>query len=130
MFFEMTYQIRVPDFKKGYKWYETFLKKASDFVPNEGFAEWEIVPGCWLQLAEGKPADASGPLRLAVKDILAEQERVIQDLKVKPFEIFSSPGVPVKWGTFTDPWGNRLGFFEYLDKEEESNRIKTILGED
>lgn len=75
LFFEMTYQIRVNDIKIGANWYQTFLKKAPDFIPHDGFVEWEVVPGCWLQVAEGTTSSGSGPLRLAVKDIEAEKSR-------------------------------------------------------
>nr|WP_144924691.1 VOC family protein [Paenibacillus bovis] len=118
MFFEMTYQVRVTDIEEGHKWYQTFLQKEADFIPHDGFVEWEIVPGCWLQVAEGEPASGSGTLRLAVKDLAAEKERLIDVLKVEDFEIFSREEVPVKWCTFSDPWGNRIGLFEYIDKKE------------
>jgi hypothetical protein len=128
MIFEMTTQVRVTDIKEGHKWYEKLLNKKPDFIPHEGFVEWELIPGCWLQVAEGTPSEASGPLRLGVTDIVAERDRLVKELDVDDFEIYSREEVPVKWGTFTDPWGNRLGFFEYLDKTEENDRIKTILG--
>ncbi|WP_242273573.1 VOC family protein [Bacillus cereus group sp. BfR-BA-01310] len=128
MFFEITVQIRVPTIKEGHSWYKTLLSREPDFIPHEGFIEWELIPGCWLQVAEGTPSEGSGPLRLAVKDIEVEQKRVVEELNIEKFEIFSRDEVPVKWGTFTDPWGNRLGFFEYLDKNEQNERIKTILG--
>lgn len=128
MFFEMTYQVRVPDIKEGQKWYEIFLNKAPDFIPHDGFAEWELIPGCWLQVAEGTPAEGSGPLRLAVKDIKGEKERLVCDLNVENFEILSRQEVPVKWASFTDPWGNRIGLFEYISKSEEKERINTIWG--
>lgn len=51
----------------------------------------------------------------------------MNELNIDNFEIHSRQEVPVKWGTFTDPWGNRLGFFEYLDKNEELVRMKTII---
>jgi len=127
MFFEMTYQVRVTNIEEGHKWYQTFLQKEADFIPHDGFVEWEAVPGCWLQVAEGKPSTGSGPLRLAVKDLASEKERLIDELKVEDFEIFSREEVPVKWCTFSDPWGNRIGLFEYIDKKEEAIRIKTIL---
>ena len=127
MFFEMTYQVRVTDIEEGHKWYQTFLQKEADFIPHDGFVEWEVVPGCWLQVAEGEPSTGSGPLRLAVKDLAAEKARLIDELKVEDFEIYSREEVPVKWCTFSDPWGNRIGLFEYIDKKEESIRIKTIL---
>lgn len=129
MIFEMTAQVRVANINKGQKWYETLLNKKPDFIPHAGFAEWELIPGCWLQVAEGMPTQGNGPLRLGVTNIEAERNRIIKELNVEKFEIYSRPEVPVKWGTFSDPWGNRLGFFEYLNKNEEEKRIKTILGE-
>ncbi|MBP3039153.1 VOC family protein [Bacillaceae bacterium Marseille-Q3522] len=129
MIYEMTVQIRVTDINKGQKWYQTLLQKEPDFVPHEGFAEWELIPGCWLQVAEGIPTNGSGPIRFGVMDIVAERERIAKELQVDKFEIFQRKEVPVKWGTFTDPWGNRLGFFEYLNDEEKNERINTILGD-
>ena len=124
----MTIQIRVTEIEEGHRWYAILLNKEPDFIPHEGFLEWELIPGCWLQVGEGTPTEGSGPLRLGVKDIEAEQERVAKELNVDNFEIYSRAEVNVKWGTFTDPWGNRLGFFEYLDKIEQNERIKTVLG--
>jgi len=111
----MTIQIRVTDIGQGMNWYRTLLSKAPDSIPHDGFVEWELMPGCWLQVAEGLPAEGSGPIRLGVKNLEAERDRIIQQLNIEPFEIYSREEVPVKWGTFSDPWGNRLGFFEYLD---------------
>ena len=128
MIFEITYQVRVTDINVGQRWYEIFLNKTPDFIPHEGFAEWELIPGCWLQVAEGTPSRGSGPLRIGVKDIMSEKERLYRELKVDHFEIFSRPGVPVRWGGFTDPWGNGIGLFEYINKTEEGERITTIFG--
>ncbi|MBE5396498.1 VOC family protein [Brevibacillus borstelensis] len=128
MIYEMTVQVRVPDIKEGQKWYQTLLKKEPDFIPHEGFAEWELIPGCWLQVAEGAPADGSGPIRFGVADIEAERDRLRRELHIESLEICSRKEVPVKWGTFSDPWGNRLGFFEYLNETEKKERIKAILG--
>ncbi|WBL16764.1 VOC family protein [Sutcliffiella sp. NC1] len=128
MIFEMTTQVRVSNLKEGQKWYETLLNRKPDFIPHEGFAEWELLPGCWLQVAEGTPADGSGPLRFGVSNIEAERDRLVKMLKVPSFDIHSRPEVPVKWGTFTDPWGNQLGFFEYMNKNEEQERVNKILG--
>ena len=128
MIFEITIQVRVTDFKEGRMWYETLLNKEPDYIPHDGFVEWEIIPGCWLQVAEGTPSKASGPLRLGVTNIIAERDRLVKEIGIENFEIFSREEVSVKWGSFTDPWGNQLGFFEYLDKKEETNRLKTVLG--
>ncbi|MGV3487529.1 MAG: VOC family protein [Tuberibacillus sp.] len=128
MFYEVTIQIRVTDYEQGRKWYETLLKKKADFIPHGGFSEWELIPGCWLQVSEGEPAQGTGSLRLGVMNIEAERERVYKELNVAPFEIFSREEVPVKWGTFTDPWGNRIGFFEYINEKEKYETIKRVLG--
>lgn len=127
MIFEMTYQAHVSDLIDGQKWYETLLNKGPDFVPHEGFVEWEITPGFWLQVAEGEPTMGSGPLRWAVEDIAQVKNRLVKELNIENFEIHSRAEAPVKWGTFSDPWGNRLGFYEYHNKEEERERIKTVL---
>ena len=73
MIFELTIQVRVTDFKEGRQWYETLLNKKPDYIPHDRFAEWEIIPGCWLQVAEGIPSEASGPLRLGVTNIKAKK---------------------------------------------------------
>ena len=85
-------------------------------------------PRFWLQVAEGIPSEASGPLRLGVTDIIAERDRLVKELGIDEFEIYSRKEVSAKWGTFTDSWGNQLGLFEYLNKKEENERIKSILG--
>lgn len=127
MIFELTMQIRVSNIAEGQKWYEILLNKKPDFIPHEGFAEWELIPGCWLQVAEGHPTEGNGPIRLGITNIEVEKTRFIKELNIESFEIHSRPEVPVKWGTFADPWGNQLGFFEYMDKTQEQERIKTIL---
>ncbi|GAA0493686.1 VOC family protein [Salinibacillus aidingensis] len=128
MFFEMTIQMRVDDFLKGRLWYIKLLQRQPDFEPHEGIAEWEIVPGSWLQLAEGTPGKDSGPLRLGVEDIETERHRLVSELDVDEFSIYTRDEVPVHWATFLDPWGNRLGLFEYKNKLEEKDRIQTVLG--
>ncbi|MCU9614894.1 VOC family protein [Caldibacillus lycopersici] len=128
MIFEMTTQLKVASITDGQAWYEILLNKKPDFIPHAGFAEWQLLPGCWLQVAEGTPAVGNGPLRFGIANIEAERERLIEQLKIERFEIHSRPEVSVKWGTFSDPWGNQLGFFEYFDKREEQERIKAIIG--
>jgi hypothetical protein len=128
MIYEMTYQVRVVDFEEGKKCYKTLLNKGPDYIPHEGFAEWELIPGCWLQVAEGTPSEGSGPIRLGVSSIETERNRMILELGVDSFEIYSREEVPVKWATFTDPWGNQLGFFEYISEKDKNDKIRTILG--
>ena len=128
MIIEVTVQVRVSDFEQGLQWYRTLLNRDPGYTPHDGFAEWELVPGIWLQVAEGAPTPGSGPLRLGVTDLEAERDRVVAKLGIEPFEIFSRPEVNARWATFMDPWGNRLGFFEYLDKREEAETVAKVLG--
>lgn len=128
MIFEMTIQYRVLDFEKGQAWYTTLIGREPDFIPHQGFAEWELIPGCWLQLAEGEPGVRNGPLRLGVVDLMEMKTQLMTQLEIEDFDIHSRQEVPVKWATFSDPWGNLLGLFEYQDKEEQQERIKTISG--
>ncbi|WP_010677105.1 VOC family protein [Bacillus timonensis] len=128
MVFEVTTQVRVSNIEEGQKWYETLFHRKPDFIPHDDFVEWKLIPGCWLQVAEGTLTEGNGPLRLGVTNIEAERERLIKELQIDYFEIHSRPEVPVRWGTFSDPWGNLIGFYEYLDKAEEQKQINTILG--
>ncbi|QOR67898.1 VOC family protein [Cytobacillus suaedae] len=126
MFYEMTVQVRVSSMIEGQKWYKTLLNRKPDFVPHEGFAEWELFPGCWLQVAEGTPSEGSGPIRLGVKDINVERDRLVSELGIERFEINGRKEVPVKWATFSDPWGNMIGFFEYVNREEMEEKISRL----
>lgn len=126
MIYEMTIQLRVSEFEKGQHWYTTLLKRDPDFIPHEGFAEWELLPGCWLQVAEGVPSIGSGPLRLGVESIENERNRILTELGVPFFELHAREEVPVKWATFSDPWGNQIGFFEYINEDEKNERIRMV----
>ncbi|MBM6619192.1 VOC family protein [Bacillus suaedaesalsae] len=123
MVYEMTFQFQVADFKSGVTWYSILLNRKPDFTAHDGFAEWELLPGCWLQIAHGHPSGNSGPLRLGVFSIEEERDRMVKEFGIEFFDIQSREEVPVKWATFSDPWGNRIGFFEYIDEGEKQNKI-------
>ncbi|MBH0161682.1 VOC family protein [Fictibacillus sp. 26RED30] len=127
MIYEMTVQVRVSNMEDGQKYYEILLNRQPDFTPHEGFAEWELLPNCWLQVAEGTPTVGNGPLRLGVVDLHAERKRLMDVLHIEEFEIFERVEVPVKWATFSDPWGNRLGLFEYKDSEALNEKLRQVV---
>nr|WP_093137225.1 VOC family protein [Salinibacillus kushneri] len=130
MLFEITIQFRVDDFPEGRSWYERLFQRKPDFEPHAGIAEWEMIPGSWLQLAQGTPIKGSGPLRLGVPDIEREKDRLIRELEVENFTVNTRDEVPVYWATFADPWGNDLGLFEYKNKGDERERVSVILGKE
>lgn len=109
---KITIQVRVTDFELGSLWYERLLQRPPDFIAHENFIEWEIVPNCWLQVSKGEPAIGSGPLRIGVKNVEKELQRVVTHLQIDPVIIFKREGVPAAWCTFEDPFGNKIGFFE------------------
>lgn len=125
----MTVQIRVADSAAAQEWYSTLLNRDPDIIPHDGFLEWQLLSACWLQVVEGTPAVASGPLRLGIMDIEAERTRLMQQLNLEYFEIYQREEVPVKWAIFADPWGNQIGLFEYINSTEKYLRIKRIVGE-
>lgn len=111
-FSSVTFQVKIPNFKNGLAWYIKLLDRKPNFIPHEGFAEWEIAPSAWLQVGEGTP-EIGRPIRFGVEDIKKERERITNELNVKVSKIVLVPGV-VLWCDFLDPFGNKLGFFQDL----------------
>lgn len=111
----VTNQVKVNDFREGRDWYVKLLGRLPDFMASDDFHEWEIVPGSWLQVAEGNPQTGNGPIRFGVTNLQQERERLTQELDVQVSEIEKVEGV-VAWVNFTDPFGNKLGFFQDLSE--------------
>jgi catechol 2,3-dioxygenase-like lactoylglutathione lyase family enzyme len=103
---------KVPDIAAGVFFYSQLLGRKPDFELHEDFKEWELVPTCWLQLAEGTP-EPTGRLRLGVDNIENARERVQRELGVVCSEVGGISGLAV-WCNFPDPWGNHLGLFQDL----------------
>jgi len=118
----VTFQVRVSDYSKGIEWYSMILGRPADFNPHEGhddfsgFSEWEIIKksNCWLQVAEGDPTPGSGPIRLGVDDLEMEVGRVAPILDGYLPDIHTTPDGKVRFCTFEDPFGNRIGFFQEI----------------
>jgi predicted enzyme related to lactoylglutathione lyase len=112
----MTVQFFVPDFKAGFEFYSTLIGTEPDFQPSDEFAEWEVVPCCWIQVGRGH-AMPTYPVRLCVADIAASVDRVEADLGVQCTDVIRIPGL-MAFCNFKDPWGNNLGLYERLVDEE------------
>lgn len=111
-----TIQLFVPDFKAGVEFYSKLLGRSADFEPHHDFVEWEVFPGFWFQLAEGKPRPTY-PIRFRVEDIEAECQRVERELEVVCSGVTRISGL-VAFCNFTDRWGNNLGFYQRLFAEQ------------
>lgn len=109
----VTNQVKVLNFKVGREWYVKLLGREPDFMGSDNFHEWELIPGCWLQVAEGDPETGNGPIRFGVQNIVEERNRLIEQLKIEVSEIETIEGV-VSWINFYDPFGNKLGLFQDL----------------
>jgi predicted enzyme related to lactoylglutathione lyase len=112
----LTIQLGVADFPAGVRFYSGLLERPPDYEPHEDFVEWELFPGCWLQIAEGEPRPTY-PVRLRCPDVEAERARVRRELGVTPSPVKRVTGV-VALCNFHDPWGNRLGLYERLFTDE------------
>ncbi|WP_164669770.1 VOC family protein [Virgibacillus doumboii] len=110
----VTFQVRIADYEQGMGWYEKLFNRKPDFIPHEDFAEWEIVPDAWLQVAKGNPTEGNGPLRLGVEDIEKERERLMNELDIEIESVNTREGVPAAWCSFEDPYGNRIGLYQDL----------------
>ncbi|WP_456276645.1 VOC family protein [Bacillus sp. AK128] len=110
----LTIQVRVNDFNKGVNWYTTLFDREPDFTPHDHFVEWKLTNDTWLQVSKGEPSQNSGPIRLGVKDIHLERERISKVLHIEIEPVQTRKGVPAAWCTFSDPWENRIGLYEDL----------------
>ena len=113
----VTFQVRVSNYEKGLNWYKALFNRDPDFIPHDGFAEWELLKGTWLQVAKGEPTKENGPLRLGVEDVedvYVERNRLINQLGIEIEEVNTRGGVPAAWCSFKDPDGNQIGLFQEL----------------
>lgn len=123
----MTYQVRANDFEAAKEWYSIFFGRPPDILPHEGFAdqlgfcEWELISGptLWLQVAEGSPAVGSGPIRFGVDDIIAALDRLVPLLGPERPNVGQTPDGKVRFCTFEDPFGNRIGFYEEINHSSQ-----------
>ena len=111
----VTMHVRVPNAIEAAAWYERFLERPPDFVPFAGFAEWELTPGCWLQLAQPRPRPTAARVRFGVADLRHESDRIRRDLGVTISEVqfFEDQ---VAWCDFADPYDNPIGLVQDLTK--------------
>ncbi|HEX7057709.1 MAG TPA: VOC family protein [Bacilli bacterium] len=111
----VTVGIPVKDIQEAVTWYERIFGTVTGFEPVPGIREIEINPGFWLQLLEVDEINpGQGIVRFGVFGIEAERERLLR-LNIEVGPVHRINGV-VAYCNFCDPYGNRLGLYETLEK--------------
>jgi len=104
-------EIAVRDIAKSREWYSRLLGKGPDLEPFPGNVEFK-VGGAWLQIVQGTVGTSGWALRLEVRDLHRERER-LRSAGVDAEEIATVPSV-IRYFGIRDPDGNELMFFEVL----------------
>jgi predicted enzyme related to lactoylglutathione lyase len=102
-------EIKVRDLPKSREWYSLLFGKDIDLQPFEGNLEWKIA-GAWIQISKGEPKPSTWGLRIEVKDIHRERER-LRKAGVAAKEVKGVPGTD-SFFTIRDPDDNDIWFFQ------------------
>lgn len=113
----LTIQLYVPidDAPAAREHYATLFGREPDFQPHDDFFEWAPIVGqeCWVQVAGHRdPAPLTNRIRFRVRDLLAAVA-YLDDRGIAHSQPSQLPGV-VAFVDFTDPWHNRLGYYQDL----------------
>lgn len=112
-----TLQVYVPtdETAAARSFYSSLFGREPEFEPHDDFFEWAPIPGqeCWFQVSGKDPASPLlNRVRFRVLD-LAEALSFLDSSGIERSEPSQLPGV-VAIVDFTDPWGNRLGYYQDL----------------
>ena len=108
----VTLVVGVSDMAEALRFYGQLFGRPPDFVLDEDFQEYEVVPGMWYQLTTRVPPGRARRVRFGVSDIATERRALVEQ-GVELSEVTGEPGV-VGWCQFNDPFGNPLGLFQDL----------------
>ena len=109
-FTSVTIGVPVRSVVEASRWYERCLRLTGHIDPASDIREYELVPGCWLQLSETNTAPSEHCLLLGVADLEGERERLV-NIGVDVGQIQRVEGV-IAFVDFKDPDGNNLGFYQ------------------
>ncbi|WP_022919178.1 VOC family protein [Ruania albidiflava] len=97
------------------EYYVDLFGREPDFQPHDDFFEWAPVDGqeCWVQVAaHPEPSPLTNRIRFRVLDLQAAVA-FLDDRAIVHSQPSQLPGV-VAFVNFTDPWHNRLGYYQDL----------------
>lgn len=98
--------VPVSDLQSSSRWYEALFGRAADNNPMPTLAEWQIVPGAWVQVFVDAARAGSGLLNFAVDDLPAH----IADLRARglqPGDV-TEANKGVRLSAIDDPDGNTI----------------------
>jgi catechol 2,3-dioxygenase-like lactoylglutathione lyase family enzyme len=108
----ITVGIPVSDLHVAVRWYQRVLELDRGIEPAPGIREFEVSPGCWLQLFREEASGSGHVFRVGVEDI-DEARRRLLGLGVTVADTERIEGV-IAFCDFADPDGNRLSLYEVL----------------
>ena len=98
--------VPVTELERSRRWYETLFGRAPDNNPMPNLAEWQVVPGGWVQVFVDDQHAGSTVVNVAVQDLDAH----IDELKhrgLAPGEIVDA-NKGVRLSALDDPDGNKV----------------------
>ncbi len=108
---EVITEIAVSDLERSREWYARLFGKKQDLEPFKGNVEWRIG-GAWVQISKGEVKPSSWGLRVEVRDLAREHER-LRKVGIEVQEVQTLAGIITSFG-IRDPDDNDLLFFQVL----------------
>ena len=98
--------VPVSDLQASSRWYEALFGRPADNNPMPTLAEWQVVPGGWVQVFADAERAGSGLLNFAVDDL----ESHVADLRQRGLEPgdFTDANKGIRLSALTDPDGNTI----------------------
>ena len=98
--------VPVSDLQASSRWYEALFGRPADNNPMPTLAEWQVVPGGWVQVFTDAERAGSGLLNFAVDDLEAH----VAELRQRGLEPgdFTDANKGIRLSALTDPDGNTI----------------------
>ncbi len=98
--------VPVSDLQVSSRWYEALFGRPADNNPMPTLAEWQVVPGAWVQIFSDSARAGSGLLNFAVDD-LPTHVAGLRQRGLEPGDI-TGANKGVHLSAITDPDGNTI----------------------
>ena len=113
----ITLQVYVPieEARTAREYYSRLFGREPEFEPHDDFFEWAPIAGqeCWFQVGGREDFEMlTNKIRFRVVD-LSGAVKFLEAAGIPHTEPSQLPGV-VAFVDFSDPWGNKLGYYEDL----------------